>query len=143
MSTSVAKSGTKQDSVTKNRIAKANSRTPVVRQIPPLTELRRIRPPRATEKTLPSGLRVIAIRKPGIPVVEVRLRVPFASADRASFAKARLMEETMLKGTSTYSALDFEQQLGLLGAAIEVAVDRDKLRVGGMTLSEQIGRAHV
>ena len=32
------------------------------------------------ERTLDNGLRVVAVRKPGVPLVEMRLRVPFLSA---------------------------------------------------------------
>lgn len=112
----------------------------VHREIPPLADPGTIRAPRVTERRLTSGLRVLAIRKPGIPVVEARMRIPMPSPDRASYAKARLLEETMLKGTTTYSALEFEQRLGRLGAGISVGADRDRLSVGGMTLAQHLPR---
>ena len=116
----------------------AKGKKSVRRSVPPLAVARKIRAPRLVEHRLPSGLRVLVIRKPGIPVVEARLRLPMLSQDRASYAKARLLEETMLKGTSTYSALELEQQLGLLGGGISVGVDRDRLSLGGMTLSQHL-----
>ncbi|PRZ38548.1 putative Zn-dependent peptidase [Antricoccus suffuscus] len=116
------------------------TKTTAQRSVPPLAVARKLRAPRVVEHRLPNGLRVLVIRKAGIPVVEARLRLPLLSVDRASYAKARLLEETMLKGTSTYSALDFEQQLGLLGGGISIGVDRDRLSVGGMTLSQHLPR---
>lgn len=113
-------------------------KTPVQRSVPPLAVARKLRAPRLVEHRLSNGLRILVIRKPGIPVVEARLRLPMLSVDRPSYAKARLLEETMLKGTSTYSALELEQQLGLLGGGISVGVDRDRLSVGGMTLSQHL-----
>ena len=35
---------------------------------------------RVKEATLESGLSVVAVRKPGVPLVEMRLRIPFLSA---------------------------------------------------------------
>ncbi len=116
----------------------AKAKPSIRRSVPPLAVARKLRAPRLVEDRLPNGLRILVIRKPGIPVVEARLRLPMLSIDRSSYAKARLLEETMLKGTSTYSALELEQQLGLLGGGISVGVDRDRLSVGGMTLSQHL-----
>ena len=44
--------------------------------VPALTKPRSARSLRSTETVLDNGLRVIAIRKPGVPIVEVRLRLP-------------------------------------------------------------------
>ena len=48
---------------------------------------------------LESGLRVLAVRKPGVPLVELRLRIPFLSARAAHAAKADLLSESLLTGT--------------------------------------------
>ena len=49
------------------------------RPLPPLMARGRTRQLTSTEVTTPAGLRVIAVRKPGAPIIEVRLRIPFAA----------------------------------------------------------------
>src|SRR5215212_2325145 len=47
--------------------------------IPPLGEPRPQPVPEAHETTLPNGLRVVVVPRPGVPLIELRLRVPFAA----------------------------------------------------------------
>ena len=49
--------------------------------IPPLGEPRPQPVPQAEETTLPNGLRLVVVPRPGVPLIELRLRVPFAAAD--------------------------------------------------------------
>ena len=60
-----------------------------------LTAPRRAREARASPSaSLDNGLRVVAVRKPGVPIVEVRLRMPFLSAKPAHPARAALLADT-------------------------------------------------
>ena len=68
--------------------------------VPALTAPRRAKALRPSELALDSGLRVLAVRKPGVPLVELRLRIPFLSARAAHSAKAELLSETLLTGTA-------------------------------------------
>lgn len=43
--------------------------------VPTLTRPRRARKLTVDERTLDTGLRVLAVRKPGVPLVELRLRI--------------------------------------------------------------------
>ena len=52
--------------------------TPVVRRVPGLAKARPVKLPSVAERTLDNGLRVLAVRRPGVPLAELRLRVPFA-----------------------------------------------------------------
>ena len=52
------------------------------RQIPPMTLTTRTRAPSVTRAELDTGLAVVAVRKPRSPLVEVRLRIPFAGTTR-------------------------------------------------------------
>ena len=54
----------------------------------------------SAERTLANGLRVIAVRKPGVPLVEMRLRVPFLSAAPSHPARAALLSDAVLTGTA-------------------------------------------
>jgi len=48
--------------------------------VPALTKPRKPKKLTVTERVTDHGLRVIVVRKPGVPLVELRLRLPFASA---------------------------------------------------------------
>ena len=47
--------------------------------IPPLGEARAHPVPEAHETTLPNGLHVVVVPRPGVPLVELRLRIPFSA----------------------------------------------------------------
>lgn len=108
--------------------------------IPPLAKPRKIRAPQIVSQTLPNGLRVIAMRKRGAPVLEARLRIPVDRNNRSTFAKGTVLAETMLKGTKQRPGTAFEQDLGLTGGTLDVSFDRDKIRIGGMTLVDHAGQ---
>jgi hypothetical protein len=48
-----------------------------VSAVPALTAPRVARALRSSSAVLDSGLTILAVRKPGVPIVEVRLRMPF------------------------------------------------------------------
>ena len=56
--------------------------------VPPLGPVPKVKQPTAAERRLDSGLRVLAVRRPGVPLVEVRLRVPFSGTSRVSGSTA-------------------------------------------------------
>ena len=56
--------------------------------IPPLGEPRPHPVPEAHETTLPNGLHVVVVPRPGVPLVELRLRVPFAAPNARSPRRA-------------------------------------------------------
>ncbi len=107
--------------------------------LPALTKARKQRLPTVSERTLDNGLRVLAVRRPGVPLVEARLRVPFAgpSGKRAVgfTAKAQLLGETMLMGTDRRSAAQIAVDLQSLGGSLSASVDADRLSVGASALS--------
>lgn len=106
----------------------------VVHPLPELGVPVRPRKVRQSETVLSTGLRVIAIRKHGVPLVEIRLRVPLFGATRDQVARSTVLSDTTLKGTKTRDALEYEQAVGLLGATLDVDTDHDKVSVGGSVL---------
>lgn len=98
------------------------------------------RPPRlpaVAERTLDSGLKVMAVRRPGVPRVEVRLRVPMgrAAGQAGDGAVERLVSETLLAGTSQRSAVELAQDLQRLGAGLSATAGLEEISLGGSTLS--------
>ena len=111
--------------------------------IPPLGEPRPYPAPVAEETTLPSGLRVVVVPRPGVPLVELRLRVPFAavSARNAGVHAARgaVLSGAVLLGTQHRDQSGVAQLLQSHGAELSVSTDADRLVFGTTLLPGGLG----
>ncbi|HEX6497512.1 MAG TPA: pitrilysin family protein [Micromonosporaceae bacterium] len=103
----------------------------MTRSLPALGPNRQLTLPEQRERTLASGLTVIAIRRSAIPLVEVRLRVPFARADLAGTS---LLTQTLFSGTEDMSNTEIAATLQSLGAALSAGADPDRLLISGNAL---------
>jgi zinc protease len=108
-----------------------------MRTLPDLLPDARIKLPREAERTLASGLTVIAIRRPGVPLVELRMRVPFG---RAPLPRATLLSQALFTGTSTMSSIDIAAELQAVGGGLSAGLDPDRLLVTGNALASGLGR---
>ena len=106
------------------------------RTVPGLGRLRRARQPTVAERVLPSGLRVVAVRRASVPVVHLRLRVPTAVRRDADLARSRMLERTMLLGTADRSQLEIAEALQRLGGSMRVSSDSDRLLVSAEALRD-------
>jgi zinc protease len=111
--------------------------------VPALAKQRVSKLPVVGDTVLDNGLRVLTVRRPGIPMVQVRLRVPFAAptgkAGAAHVAKADLLASTLLSGTSERDAAGLAIALQSLGANLFVDADADRLGFGGSVLTSGLG----
>jgi predicted Zn-dependent peptidase len=110
----------------------------VTTAVPSLTEPRPARRLRSTETELDNGLRVIAVRKPGIPLVELRLRIPFLSAKPEHPARAMLLAEALLTGAAGYDRSGLAAAVQALGGDLHAGVDADRLVIGGNVLATNL-----
>jgi len=121
------------------RTARTASAARGPRPAPPLTRSRSPRLPTVADRTLDNGLRVLALRRPGVPLVELRLRVPFAgpSGRRAAAhsAQATLLADTLLSGTTSRDAARLAQDVQALGGQINATTDADRFGLGGSVLA--------
>ncbi|MGH8795143.1 MAG: M16 family metallopeptidase [Stackebrandtia sp.] len=108
-----------------------------VLQIPDLAPATEFTLPETVERTLDNGLTVLAIRRPSVPLVEVRLRVPFAYAD---VAISSVMAQTLMSGTSDKTIVDIAAELQTVGGALSAAVDSDRFLVAGNALVDGLPR---
>ncbi|MDT4915744.1 MAG: zinc protease, partial [Pseudonocardiales bacterium] len=108
------------------------------REVPALTEPRRPRALRSSEAVLDNGLTVVAVRKPGVPLVEVRLRVPFLSAKPQHPAQAQLLAETVLTGAAGLDRSDLAAAIQELGGRLSSGVDADRLVISGNVLAPNL-----
>lgn len=96
------------------------------------------------DTTLPNGLRVIAVRRATVPMVEVRLRVPFAdpagtSTGSRHAAVAEILANTVLTGTEKRSRVQIDTELALVGGELDAVVDPERLSFTGNALASGLG----
>jgi predicted Zn-dependent peptidase len=111
----------------------------VSRQVPALAKAKAFKVPAVSETVLDNGLRVLVVRRTGVPLVELRLRVPFSAPGgkrgRAHTAQVALLSDTMLLGTGSRDAATLARDLQALGGTLSVGADADRLGFGGSVLS--------
>jgi zinc protease len=106
-------------------------------ELPALGPNRPLTLPESVERTLPNGLTVLAVRRPAVPLVEVRLRLPFAQAD---LARAALLSQTLFSGTAEMSTVQIAAALQTVGGGLAAGVDPDRLQVSGNGLVAGLDR---
>jgi zinc protease len=126
--------------VTTHRSAEEIGHTPAgPRPLPALGATREVPLPDVVDRVLDSGLRVLAARRPSVPMVELRLRVPFADPGAPAPghpAVAELLATTLLTGTATRDRITIDDEMAAVGADLGVSVDPERLVVGGSGLAE-------
>ncbi|GAA2506616.1 M16 family metallopeptidase [Winogradskya humida] len=105
--------------------------------LPDLVPDSKIKLPKQLERTLSSGLTVIAVRRPSVPLVELRLRVPFG---RAPLPRATLLSQTLFTGTATMSSIDIAAELQTVGGGLSAGLDPDRLLITGNSLAAGLDR---
>ena len=104
------------------------------RPVPGLGRPRKPKLPTLAERVLPNGLRVVAVRRPSVPVVHVRLRVPSAVRRNDDLARSAMLERTMLLGTAERSQGELAEALQRIGGSLRVSGDADRLVLAGESL---------
>jgi predicted Zn-dependent peptidase len=106
--------------------------------VPALTAPRKPGKLRSTEAVLDNGLSVVAVRKHGVPLVEMRLRVPFLSAQPTQPAQGALLADTMLTGAAGYDRTGLAAAVQTLGGDLAASVDADRLVLVGNALATNL-----
>jgi zinc protease len=105
--------------------------------LPDLVPDAKLKLPKQVERTLPGGLTVIAIRRTSVPLVELRLRVPFS---KAPLPRATLLSQSLFTGTGTMSSVDIAAELQTVGGGLSAGLDPDRLLVTGNALASGLDR---
>jgi zinc protease len=111
--------------------------------IPPLGEPRPQPVPEAHETTLPSGLRLVTVPRPGVPLIELRLRVPFAARTAVAAgehtARGAVLSGAVLLGTSRHDQTGIAELLQSHGAELSISTDPDRLLFATTMLPDGLG----
>ncbi|HKS50895.1 MAG TPA: pitrilysin family protein [Pseudonocardiaceae bacterium] len=105
------------------------------RPLPPLGPPRNPSAPQAVDTVLDNGLRVLAVRRPAVPMVELRLRIPFGGTHRTHPARAELLSATLLQGTPRRDRFAIDKALAAVGGDLMATVDPEHLSVSGSVLA--------
>ncbi len=91
-------------------------------------------------RTLGNGLVVWAVRRPGIPLVQLRLVLPTSRAKMAPSdrARQRVLARTLLAGTSLSSQNDLAARLQGIGGGLSFGADAEDLSLSGSALSTNL-----
>ncbi|MER6525836.1 insulinase family protein [Streptomyces sp. NPDC001508] len=91
--------------------------------------------PPSAATTLPSGLRVLAVRLPTVPRVELRLTADLGTVAPGLSARASILAATLLRGLPGRDRQDIETLLGRLGCDLVPLVHGGRLSLRGGVLS--------
>lgn len=105
------------------------------RPLPSLGSQRTLGAPPAVDTVLDNGLRVIAVRRPAVPIVELRLHIPFGGTHHTHAARAELLSATLLCGTPRRDRFDVDTSLAAVGGDLFAGVDPEHLSVSGSGLA--------
>jgi zinc protease len=105
------------------------------RPLPSLGAPRTPSAPSAVDTVLDSGLRVIAVRRPAVPMVELHLEIPFGGTQRTHPARAEVLAMTLLRGTPRRNRFDIDKALAEVGGDLSAGVDPEHLSVSGSALA--------
>ncbi|HZE40560.1 MAG TPA: pitrilysin family protein [Stackebrandtia sp.] len=111
--------------------------TQTARRVPDLAPSTEFTLPACDERKLDNGLTILAIQRSSVPLVEVRLRIPFVDAP---VADSSVLAQTLLSGTAEKSIVDIAAELQSVGGALGASVDPDRLLVSGNALVDGLPR---
>ncbi len=94
--------------------------------------------PAVLDTTLANGLRVLAARKPGVPMVQARIRFDIARKDLESTVLDDILSSTMLAGTPTRSQLQIAEEMKRLGGEVWASADTESLFVSAISLARDL-----
>ncbi len=97
-----------------------------------------IRLPRVTRRALDSGLAVAAVRRPGVPMVEIRLRIPIATRTMGDNGVKRVLARTLLSGTTRRDDGEIADEVQAAGGSLGVSADSDAVTISGSALRSHL-----
>ncbi len=106
--------------------------------VPQATTPAALRLPRFSQAELDNGVRVLAGRRGGVPITEIRLWLPFPSRTSAARARTRLLGKTLLTGTPARSDLDIAAEVQATGGTLSVSTEVDGISVLGSALTTRL-----
>ncbi|MEV4613087.1 pitrilysin family protein [Kitasatospora sp. NPDC049258] len=109
-------------------------------QLPPLAAPRPAAPLEVVTVLMANGLRVVAARSATVPLVELRLLVPFDGGPAPLGATAELLAATLLGGTREHGRAALDDRLADIGAQLTARVDPERMVLAGSASADGLPR---
>jgi zinc protease len=106
--------------------------------VPALTAPAKQKKLTTVERVTSTGLRVMVVRKPGVPLVEMRLRIPSVSSRPTNPARTALLSDSVLTGVEGYDRAGLAAAVQALGGDLNVGVDTDRIIFSGNVLATNL-----
>ena len=90
------------------------------------------------EQSLAGGLHVIVARRPGVPMVELRLGFPLPADLIRKPAATMVLSESILAGTARYDRSGLASAVQRIGGSLAASVAGDWIVVSGSVLAEHL-----
>jgi len=91
--------------------------------------------PEVAERLLADRVPAVAAERPTVPMVELRLAVPFPEPAFAAAAALEVLAESILGGSAHYDRSGLAAALERIGGRITVSADEDRLRISASSLA--------
>jgi zinc protease len=100
-----------------------------VTRIPEAGALPVVRLDDVADVTTPGGVRVVSVRRPNVPLAQLRLFLPLGEVALRDAATLRLLPKMLLAGTARRTGSEVAAELQRLGALVGAGADVDDLTV--------------
>ncbi len=94
------------------------------------------RPRQVLDTRLDNGVRLLIVRAPAVPVVQLRLGIPFGGTDPLHAATAEVLAATLLAGTTSATRAEVDAAIAEDGGVLKAIVGPELLRVTGQVLAD-------
>jgi predicted Zn-dependent peptidase len=125
--------GTAKASTAKAGTAKAGTATR-----PPIGRLTAPTAPRVLEAAMPGGTHGLVVRRPSLPLVELRLAVPLAADQIRKPAPVSILSRSLFAGTDRHDRVSLAGAIEDLGGSLDAHVGEDRVIVSGAVLAEHL-----
>jgi zinc protease len=87
-----------------------------------------------------TGLKVIEVKKPGIPVIHFKVMIKSGSMDdpKGKEGLAYFTANLLRRGTKSYSRDQIEDMLDFISAGLDIRTDKEVIVISGTTLKENL-----
>ena len=102
---------------------------------PPIRDLAPPKAPAVASTDVSGELHLVSVRRPSVPLVEVRIVLPLGSAQVSNPAEPLMLSESLLAGTEDRDRDEIASAVERLGGTLGAHLDRDVFIIGGSSIS--------
>ncbi|MGA3217841.1 MAG: pitrilysin family protein [Acidimicrobiales bacterium] len=105
---------------------------------PPIGRLTAPTAPKLLEAALSGGVHGLVVRRPSLPLVELRLAVPLAAEQIRKPAPVSVLSRSLFAGTDRHDRVSLAGAIEDLGGSLDAHVGEDRVIVSGAVLAEHL-----